>query len=616
MAQISPEGVCLRLNRRLRVLLGHNDVKVQEVGIDSLVHSADAAVGRRARARLLLGELGECAYEQRFIREDGSILPARLTASLVRNEEGKPLFFLIVVEKRAPVHADEVEWKECYEIILRATRQVMYELDPESDEMKLSGDVQSLTGYTLEELSGGWDCWKERIHQEDRHLLEQRRLSSAGGKPYHLEYRLLRKDGSVANIRDDGCVVTGSAPGKRRIIGVLLDVSEQRNLAHQLQHAQKMEVFGRLAGGVAHDFNNLLTVFSGYTELLLAEFSGNDPKCEYLEEMQRATERAVALTSQLLAFGRLQRSTPRLMHMGEVLLDLRKMLRRLIGEDIELVTTVADGIGLVYADPRQIETVLINLAVNARDAMPHGGRLSIETSNCHIRASDRRVAAGLAPGSYVQIAVSDTGVGIDPSLFERIFEPFFTTKGPGEGTGLGLSTCYGIIEQCGGRIEVESSPGKGSTFRVCLPRVRRQEGAETGKERSGDRTRDTLPRGKGETILFVEDDPAVQRIYTTMLRRLGYKVLPGSNGDEAMRIAGEHPEISLVLTDLVMPLMSGTELAEELRHLLPNAKIVLISGYASEPGGHSSPIKGTTFLPKPLSRDTLACKLRELIESA
>ncbi len=637
LAQVSTKGVCLCLNRHLRHLLGLEPererprAKKRALRFDALVHAPDAEAGRRVRSRLLRGEEPECACELWLRCEDGRRLPARVRTSLVRESGGKPLFFLLAIEPTGEPEAPEtpetpdtappaairdgdLRWKQRCEILIRATRQVMYELDPRTGEMGLIGDVEQLTGYAPDAFSRGWGSWCKRVHRDDLEPLEQRHLSAVVGEPYHLEYRLLRKDGSTVCLRDDGCAISHGKPGGVRLIGALLDVSEQRNLALQLQHAQKMEAFGRLAGGVAHDFNNLLTVFSGYTELLLADFQADDERHEYLEEMQRATQRAVVLTAQLLAFGRLQHASPRMMDMGEVLLDLGRMLRRLIGEDIELVTTVSEEIGPVFADPSQIETVLINLAVNARDAMPHGGRLSIEAANSHLRPNDRRAAAGWTPGPYVQIAVSDTGVGIAPKVRDHIFEPFFTAREPGEGSGLGLSTCCGILEQCGGRIEVESIPGRGSTFRVWLPRMPGH--TEEHREIVGRRLPGKLPRGKGETILFVEDDPAVQKIYTTMLRRLGYEVLAGSNGDEAMRIAGTHPEIQLVLTDLVMPIMGGNELAEELRHLIPKVKIVLTSGYACEPGGQVGPVQGTTFIPKPLSRDTLACKLRELIESA
>lgn len=509
----------------------------------------------------------------------------------------------------------ELQWKDRYETILRATGQVVYERDRAGEGMIFSGDVKSLLGYHESELDGGWPRWLQLIHPDDRELLDTLRRSAAPGRPFHLEYRLVRKDGKIASVRDNGCTVVDERTGKLRMVGVLLDISEQRDLVLQLQHAQKMEVFGRLAGGVAHDFNNLLTVFSGYTDMLLAEFSRTDPRHEYLEEMQRAVERASALTTQLLAFGRLQRSSPKMIHLGEILRDLGKMLRRLIGEDIELVISVAEGLGFVYADPRQIETVLINLVVNARDAMPHGGRLSIEASNTNIRSGDRRIQAGWMAGAYVQLAVEDTGIGIEEKLCSKIFEPFFTTKAPGQGTGLGLSTCYGIIEQSGGRIAVESIPGKGSVFRVYLPRVRQNASDLPEGRGAGAKPDAALPRGNGETILLVEDDLAVQKIYSTMLQRLGYSVICGSNGDEALRIAGQHPEIDIVITDLVMPLMSGTDLAEELRHILPNPKIVLISGYALEPVEIAGSDRHVLFLSKPLSRDTLACTLRELLES-
>ncbi len=621
MAQLDLEGRFLACNRRLRGLLGVESFATLEHGTLEDFAEAEATARLQEQLRALMAGECECAAVPcGLIGRKGGRTAVTLRLSLVVTPGGKPLGFSLVAEEESGVGASGADygtrqWKERCEMALRTARLVVYERDASSHRLLMSESVQAMLGHSP--LTGGWPAWMALVHPEDRLAVERQHLSALPGEPYHHEYRVFRADGRVAVVREEGCLVADTVDPtnrRRRLVALLSDISDQRDLALKLQHAQKMEVFGRLAGGVAHDFNNLLTVFSGYTDMLVAELEPQDPRHEYLEEMQRAAERATALTSQLLAFGRMQRSQPALVHLGEVLTDLRKMLRRLIGEDIELVTNVAEGLGMVRADPRQIETVLINLAVNARDAMPHGGRLSIEIANALVRPGDRRTRAGWQPGPYVQMTVADTGIGMSAELCERVFEPFFTTKAPGEGTGLGLATCYGIVEQSGGRIGVESTPGQGSLFRIYLPRVRAEAAAHARRE-AVSRGADNVPRGKGETILLVEDDLAVQKIYSTMLRRLGYNVLCGSNGDEALRIAGQHPEIGLVITDLVMPFMSGIDLAEELRHTSPNAKVVLISGYASEPENLNS-ARRIPFLAKPLSRDTLACTLRELLETA
>jgi len=656
LAHLSMEGRWLRLNRRLCEMLGCRGDELEGTSWLEAVHPGDHSRARQLCHRALFPGTRNAACELRLLRGNGSLLAASIHASLLRSLGGKPLFFTLTVGgiAQAPAHSppelssasasasaspqpppslspasEPLSWKERYETALHATRQVVYEYDPATGAMIFSGDVETVLGHTRGGLSGGRGRWRELVHPDDRPLLDRIPIHppspsssqnssippSSGTRPHlphRLDYRLLRGDGKTALIRDDGCTIADPRTGQPRLVGILTDISEQRDLALRLQHAQKMDAFGRLAGGIAHDFNNLLTVFSGYTDLLLAELTGHDPRREYLVEMQRAAERASSLTSQLLAFSRMQRSTPRIVHLGEVLDDLQKMLRRLIGEDLKLETGVADGLWPVFVDPRQLETVLINLAVNARDAMPHGGRLSIGISNAQVRSTDRRVRAGWKPGAYVQLAVSDTGIGMDPALCARIFEPFFTTKAPGQGTGLGLATCYGIVEQSGGRIFVESTPGQGSTFRIYLPRAART--AEKTERRTG-RRRHEVPPGKGETVLLVEDDPAVRKIYGATLRQLGYKTLCGCDGNEALEIAVRHPEIRVVITDLVMPRMNGADLAEELRQIRPDAKVVLISGYVSHPAETPAALPPrNAFLPKPLSRDILARKLRELLE--
>ncbi|HWL54340.1 MAG TPA: ATP-binding protein [Chthoniobacteraceae bacterium] len=632
LARISREGHWVTVNQWLCRFLGYSARELEGKRWSSHSHPDDFAANWLACSDLFEGKLGCITVEHRLRRSDDLMIATTLQiTTLPASGEGERPSLLLSVQPALPalgaapacssagrlakrqLRDQPLPWKEHYESILLATGQVVYEVDPARDAVAFTGDLQNLTGYSPAQIGESWSAWLEKIHPDDRPLLQQLGSAATPGESYHLEYRLMAPDGRVVSLRDDGSIVTVGAKGRSRRVGVLVDISEQRGLAMQLHHAQKMEVFGRLAGGIAHDFNNLLTVFSGYTELLISEFSEADPHREYLDEMRRATERAAALTSQLLAFGRLQRSAPREVDLGELLMELQKMLRRLIGEDVELVMRIGDDLGSVYADPRQLETVLINLVVNARDAMPHGGRLSIEAVNTVLRAErPRSNTVGLKPGAYVVLCVSDTGIGIDAKLFGHIFEPFFTTKPPGEGTGLGLSTCYGIVEQCGGRMTVESTPGKGSAFRIYLPR---SKSGSPGRPVGPSKRPARLPRGNGETILLVEDDLAVQKIYGTILRRLGYTVICGSNGDEALRIAGQHPEIRLVITDVVMPLMSGTDLAEELRHLLPKTKIVLTSGYAPESVESAVSSRQTPFLPKPLTRDILASTLRDLLEN-
>ncbi len=630
LARISQSGCWVKVNQWLCRFLGYTPAELEGKRWSHHSHPDDFASNWLACADLFEGKAQCVTVEHRLTRKDGRSVAVTLTiAAITLPGETVPCLLVSVDPSLSPLRPGSsaagtlsqrdardqpLHWKERYESILLATGQVVYEVDLAKDAVAFTGDIQNLAGYSPAQIGGSWSQWLEKVHPDDHHLLHQLGSKIAPGESYHLEYRLIAKDGKVVSVRDDGNIVTVGAKGRSRRVGVLVDISEQRGLAMQLHHAQKMEVFGRLAGGIAHDFNNLLTVFSGYTELLISEFSDSHPHREYLDEMQRAAERAAALTSQLLAFGRLQRSAPREVNLGDLLMELKKMLRRLIGEDIELVISVAEELGSVYADPRQLETVLINLIVNARDAMPHGGRLSIEAANSVLRPEGQRSeAVNLKPGAYVVLSVADTGIGIEASLCRRIFEPFFTTKAPGEGTGLGLSTCYGIVEQCGGSMTVASTPGKGSTFRIYLPRSKSV--AVAGRSDGSSKRPARLPRGNGETILLVEDDPAVQKIYSTILRRLGYTVICGSNGDEALRIAGQHPEIRLVITDVVMPLMSGTDLAEELRHLLPKTKIVLTSGYLSESIESADSTRRTPFLPKPLTRDILASTLRDLLET-
>jgi two-component system cell cycle sensor histidine kinase/response regulator CckA len=385
---------------------------------------------------------------------------------------------------------------------------------------------------------------------------------------------------------------------------------EHKRVEAQLLQSQKMEVVGRLAGGVAHDFNNLLTVILGYSELAEEMLNQDDVALAYLRNVGQAAERAAGLTRQLLAFARQQVIEPKVIHINDLILNLDKLLRRLIGEDIELVTLPAPNLGQVKVDPGQIEQVLVNLAVNARDAMPEGGKLTIETAPAILDEEYARQHAEVAPGEYIMLAVSDTGIGMDETIQAHVFEPFFTTKEPGKGTGLGLATCYGIIKQSNGYIWLYSEPGRGTTFKIYLPRV---EDTVVSPQRD---TRSTTPYGT-ETILFVEDEPMVRDISVQALRMQGYTVLEAVNGHEALRVAEEYEgDIHLLVTDVVMPQMGGTELAKRLPATYPDIKILFTSGYTDKAIVHHNVLApGIAFLQKPFTPGTLTSKVREALDA-
>jgi two-component system, cell cycle sensor histidine kinase and response regulator CckA len=391
-------------------------------------------------------------------------------------------------------------------------------------------------------------------------------------------------------------------------IAFVSDISQRKTLEEQLLHAQKMEAVGRLAGGVAHDFNNMLTVISGYNRMLLDELSPNDPLRNYVEEAVSAADRAAELTNQLLAFSRRQIMQPRVVNVNTVISHSERMLRRLIGEDIEIVFNLKEDAGNIKVDPGHLEQAIVNLAVNSRDAMPLGGRLTIETSNEHLDENYARSHVGVKPGAFVMIAVSDNGSGMDAGTRLHIFEPFFTTKEKGKGTGLGLATVYGIVKQAGGDIWVYSEVGQGTAFKLYFPRVLE----DTVEAPAADPPK---PAASLETVLVVEDEGAVRELTVKMLQKLGYRILTAASGVEAIEVSATHPgPIELLLTDVVMPSMSGRQLADALRPHRPDMKVLFLSGYTEDTIVHHGVLDPTVqFLPKPFSREVLAKKMREVL---
>ena len=429
---------------------------------------------------------------------------------------------------------------------------------------------------------------------------------SVAGEPmtFHVEWKSGSYACHVEPLRDAEGQVSGA-------ICMSLDITDRKQLEEQLRQAQKMEAVGRLAGGIAHDFNNLLMVIQGYSDLMVERLPSGDPLHRNAEQIQMAAQRASSLTRQLLAFSRKQMLAPKILNVQTVVADMEKILRRLIGEDIQLETSSAPDLGLVKADRSQIEQVILNLAVNARDAMPQGGRLTIETANVELDASYSHPPAVLSPGKYVMLAVTDNGCGMDAETQAHVFEPFFTTKEKGKGTGLGLATVYGVVKQSGGYVWVYSEPGRGTSFKIYLPRIEEKvvPGARDGKI-------DARPAERGsETILLVEDEKGVRELAREYLTSTGYTVIEAEDGHTALELAAMHVgPVHLLLTDVVMPGISGRELAERVGQIRPGIKILYMSGYTDQAVVHHGILENdAVLLQKPFTLTTLAAKLREIL---
>ncbi|MGB5154883.1 MAG: ATP-binding protein [Candidatus Sulfotelmatobacter sp.] len=487
----------------------------------------------------------------------------------------------------------------------------------------VSPQIESMLGFSSADWLSDSANWFNRIHAEDREstLAAEERFQK-NRDLYQAEYRMFASDGRVLWFRDEAVMLPTAEDQPCLMQGVMYDITERKRLEDQLLHSQKMEAVGLLAGGVAHDFNNLLMLIQAHNERLRGGLAPDAASQKESLGIEHAVTRAASLTGRLLAFSRKQVLQPKVMDLNEVLAEVAKMLERLIEKNIALRVVPASQLWPVKADPGQMEQLIMNLAVNARDAMPQGGQLVIETRNAEIGNMHPRLRDGVLLGRYVMLIVSDTGVGMDSETQAHMFEPFFTTKEPGKGTGLGLPIVYGVVKQTGGWTHVDSQPGKGTTFEIYLPCAEEAlaEETETRTALQISQIREDLaaaPRGT-ETVLLVEDETGIRELACEFLRRQGYKVLHGMDGNEALRIAEGHTDlIHLLVTDMAMPNVGGKELADRLRKVRPQIKVLFMSGYPDHEalGGGEVGVQNAV-LQKPFSLDTLAHKVRTLLDQS
>jgi len=520
------------------------------------------------------------------------------------------IFVVYVVYQQLQIHRfrmNVLAQEELFSVIGENAADMIAVVTVNGERLYNSPSYEKLLGYTPEDLEK--TSAYEQIHPDDQKAVklaaEEAKTTGLGRR---VEYRIRHKNGEWRMLESTASAVRDSKGDVEKLVIVNRDITERRHLEQQLLLSQRLEAVGKLSGGIAHDFNNILGVIIGYSEALQQKIGVNDPMREAIDEIEKAGQRAAALTQQLLAFSRKQVLEPKILNLNSIVADVEKMLRRLIGEDIELEIIPDSALGTVKADRGQIEQVILNLAVNARDAMPRGGKLKIETMNADLDESHARRTRYVVPGHYVMLQVSDSGMGMSAEVQSHIFEPFYTTKEQGKGTGLGLATVYGVIKQSGGYIWVASEIGKGSKFQVYLPRAEGVAIEIIKKEPI------LTTHGQG-TILVVEDEPSLRKLACTILRDGGYKIIEAEDGAKALEVAKQFQDnIDLLLTDVVMPGMNGPELAEKLSIERSQMKILYMSGYTDGAVAAHGVLKpGFVILRKPFSQSQLLQNVGEMV---
>ena len=617
MALVAIDGRWLEVNPALCRLVGYTREELVERTFQDITHPDDLEADLSLAKQLLAGELETYQMEKRYVHKDGRVVWILLSVSLVRDPSGAPLHFISQIQdltERKQIDAALRESEERHRMLFRRNPLPMWVVEAETLAVLAANDAAvEHYGFTREEFQcmSLRDLWVP----EDTARLADICAAPGSGRNHVGPHRHRKKDGSLIRVEvisDDAW--SGGRPAR---LVLVLDVTDKeraqedlRGAEAQLRQAQKMEAVGRLAGGIAHDFNNVLTVVKSFTEFLLEDLDATDPRRADVQEIAKAADRAAGMTRRLLAFSRRQVLQPRPLDLNAVIAGMERMLQRLIGDDVRINTSLDAALLPVQADPGSIEQVILNLAVNGRDAMREGGVLTIETHNARLDRPDANWA--IQPGPYAMLTIRDTGHGMNAATQARVFEPFFTTKGQGEGTGLGLAMVYGIIKQSRGHVWVSSKENQGTTFTIYLPQVVASAVAEEARPSLTPRS-----TGGGETILLVDDEEALRGAARRALVRAGYRVIPAVDGSDALRAYMENSgtAVDLVVTDVVMPGLGGRELVGRLKTISPELRILFVSGYTEEGVRKQGVLQpGTAFLEKPFTPEKLLRKIREVLD--
>lgn len=615
IAVVDLEGRRIFNSLSYQKILGYSPSELQESSGFEQIHPEDRERVKNAAIQSRTSGAGSI-LEYRFQHKKGNWMVLESVASVIRNEKGEP-------EKLVIVNRDITERKKTQEALSRSETSFrslvegaphgIYRATMAGQFLEVNPALQKMLGYeSAQELFKVDLATQIYRHPADYQRMNELLATSQVIKDVELEWK--RRGGESIMVRCSGHKLEGKDGGLDYFEVFAEDVTERRTLERQLRMAQKMEAIGRLSGGIAHDFNNLLGVIIGYSGVLKKSLDKNEPNYEFAIEIEKAGQRAASLTRQLLAFSRQQVLTPSVLSLNSLVSDMEKMLPRLLGEDIIVSLSLDSELGNVKADQSQIEQVIMNLAVNSRDAMPSGGKLHIQTANVEFDQAFTRDHLGSQIGSYVMLSISDSGMGMNPETIAHIFEPFFTTKGVGEGTGLGLATVYGVVKQSNGYIWVESAPDKGATFQIYLPRHVVVEPEPVSEPE----TVPTMKTHGSEMILLVEDADALRRMAQAFLESNGFRVLSAPSGEAALEVAARQPgKFDLLLTDVIMPGMNGRVLAEQLSLRQPGLNVLFMSGYTDTfIAGHGVLRKGTNLLHKPFTEEILISKVREVLDSA
>jgi len=615
---VDNEGNITYVSPSVETVLGYTNDQLIGRPFEQFIHPDDRAVVSAAFMDVLHNKLRPTEYR---IRSKSAEFRLVRTSSrpIYRNGRVTGLQGVLTdITDRKQANAEIKTLNERLSIATDSAGIGVWELDLETDTLVWDDWMYRIYGIDPKRFQGAYETWKKGVHPDDLKRADgEVRQAIKGAKPFDTQFRIVRPDGEIRHIKAFARVLMNNDGFPVKMTGVNFDIThrkqseaESEKLQAQLLQAQKMESVGRLAGGVAHDFNNNLAVIQGYTQLMLEDMNPEDSHHGELEQILNAANRSASLTRQLLAFARKQTISPKRLDLNDTVEGMLKMLRRLIGENIELIWRPGPNLWTIKMDPAQIDQMLANLCINARDAIEDVGKLTIETKNVtldHFYCSTR---PGFVPGQYAMLAVSDDGSGMDKATLEQIFEPFFTTKEVGKGTGLGLSTIYGIAKQNGGFTNVYSEPGKGTTFKIYIPEYQ-GDSTQSASHRS-----EKIPKGHGETILLVEDDISVLNLSKKMLERLGYAVYPTTRPDEAVEMAREYSgRIHLLMTDVVMPQMSGNDLARQITEIQPDIQTLFMSGYTANVIAHQGILdEGVNFIEKPFSINDLGRKIGAVLK--